>query len=100
MEPRMRHLHRFGTFCAGTGRTRHPALTGARARMNVKLRLVLFVVVTALVGSVPAVASAAILPRDAPLLWRGRVVDANGDSTAATVSAVLAPPPGIIPMRD
>ena len=67
--------------------------------MNVKLRLALCLA-SALVGSTPTVAGATALSSDGPLLWRGRVVDRNGNPTSATVSAVLAPPPGVIPMRD
>jgi hypothetical protein len=67
--------------------------------VNVKLRIATFVTVT-LVGAMPAVASAAPVLPDLPLLWRGRVVNAQGEPTAATISAVIAPPPQAIPMRD
>ncbi|MGH9011440.1 MAG: hypothetical protein ACRDYF_16580 [Acidimicrobiia bacterium] len=67
--------------------------------MNVKLR-VATLAATMLFGSIPAVAGASPSPLNAPLLWRGQVVDASGNPTAATVSAVLAPPPGVIPQRD
>jgi hypothetical protein len=67
--------------------------------VNVKVRITTLVA-TALLGSVPAVAGASPLSPGVPLLWRGRIVNAHGDPTAATVAAVLAPPPGGIPMRD
>jgi hypothetical protein len=67
--------------------------------VNIKLRTVTLVA-TALLGSIPTVASASPLLPDIPLLWRGQIVDAHGSPTAAAISAVLAPPPEILPMRD
>jgi hypothetical protein len=69
--------------------------------MTLKARLrIALLVVTALVGSVPATAHAFPLPSGLPLLWRGQVVNAQGEPTTATITAVLAPQPGAIQMRD
>lgn len=67
--------------------------------MKVKLR-VATLMATVLTMSIPAIANASPLTSKVPLLWKGQVVDFEGRPAAATITAVLAPPSGIVPMRD
>src|SRR5437879_11259316 len=54
-----------------------------------------------MLGSIPTVVSASPVSATAPLLWQGQVRNVDGSpAAAATVSAVLRPPPEAIPMKD